>query len=115
MLIDKVGDLSRGHFLACRCKADDVCEHDCEHSFFGPRTHPAFLNKLYNQSAGDVSSERTQTVEHSVERSCQAINLAKIAASQGYYFIEIKIADGSRALSRTTDWACNGAGHERCY
>jgi hypothetical protein len=114
MLIDEVGDLGSGHFFACRCEAGDVSEHDGEHTFFGPSVHPALLNKRHDQSAGYVAPERMQTVEHCIEGSRQAIDFAKMAPGQGHHFIEIKIADPSRALRRTPDWACNGAGHERC-
>src|SRR5262249_5622259 len=99
------GDLGGGHFFARRCEADDVSEHDGKHAFFGPRADSALLNKPHDQSPGHVASERAQAVEHRIERSRQAIDLAKIAASQRHHVVQIKIADGSRALSRTTDWA----------
>src|SRR5262249_39086360 len=62
---------------------------------------------------GHVASERAQTVEHRVERSRQAVELAKMAAGQRHHVIEIKIADRGGALGRTADRACNGAGHDR--
>ena len=108
----KLGDLGGGHFFAGRSEADDVGEHDGEHTFFGSRADPAFLDKPHDQRAGDVASEGPQPVEHGVERSRQAIDLAKIAAGQRRHLIEIKIADRGRAPGRATDRARNGAGHE---
>ena len=105
VLIDEVGDLGGGHFFAGRCEADDVGEHDGEHAFFGAGADPALLDKPHDQSAGHVASEGAQAVEHRVERSRQAVDLAKMAAGQRHHLVEIKIADRSRALGGAADRA----------
>ena len=74
----KLGDLGGGHFFACRREADNVGEHDGEHTFFGARepTRP-FADKPRDQSAGDVASERAQAVEHGVERVARALLISR--------------------------------------
>src|SRR3974390_1970206 len=72
VLIDEFGDLDGRFCFACRGEADDVREYDGEYAFLCPRTNLAFLDQPHDQRARNIASKGPQTVEHRVERSCQA-------------------------------------------
>jgi hypothetical protein len=50
-LLMNSANLDSGHSFACRCEADDIGEHNGEHTFFEPGADTALLNESHDQCA----------------------------------------------------------------
>ncbi len=105
MVIDVLGDLASGQFLACCGETHDVGKHDGEFALLGTRADPAFLDEARHQRTRNVAAESPQAVEHCVERMCQIVDFAKAAVLQGSHLVEVQGAYGGSASRCPADRA----------
>jgi transcriptional regulator GlxA family with amidase domain len=105
VVIDVLGDLASGQFLACCGETHDVGKHDGKFALLGTRADPAFLDEARYQRTRNVAAESPQAVEHGVERMRQVVDLAKAAVLQGSHLVEVQGADRGSASRCPADRA----------